>query len=578
MSDIEREVMEQDVLLVGAGPANLACAIKLKQLINKHNESASTPLSAEISLIEKAPEIGHHQLSGAVMDPKGISELFPDWQSLGFPVESEVVNDAMIELKKNGKRSGPKFVPPVMRNHGKFIVSLNKVVKWMAAKAEELGVNVFPGFPGAEMLYEGKRVKGVRARDMGVDKWGDPKDGEFMPGGDLVAKVTVLGEGTRGSLAKHLIPKLKLDEKRNHQMYQIGVKEVWKLGEKGKQVIKKGDVYHTMNYPLPNGVFGGGWIYGMDNDMVSIGLVVGLDYKDPTLDPHNLFQVWKTHAFLQSILADGEILHYGAKTIPDGGYWAMPKLSADGVLLVGDTAGFLNSMRLKGIHLAMKSGMLAAETIFECLKDNDFSAERLHKYQNAFETSWAKAELWSVRNFRQGFQLSEIFGMANTAAGLATGGRGFFGRLRSEPDHELGRVAVPGTTPAQDPAQYDDKLTFDKLKDVYYSGSTHEENQPCHLQVTQPDVCVTNCSVEYGNPCQHFCPAKVYEMVPREEGKGMSPQLDREGQGRSNAQGLVLKINASNCVHCKTCDIKDPYQVINWVVPEGGGGPIYTEM
>ena len=578
MTEIEREVMEQDVLLVGAGPANLACAIKLKQLIDKHNETASTPLEAEISIIEKAPEIGHHQLSGAVMDPKAIVELFPNWKDDGFPIESEVKNDAMIELKGAKKRSGPKFVPPAMRNHGKYIVSLNKVVKWLGEKAEAAGVNVFPGFPGAEMLYEGKRVKGVRVRDMGVNKWGEQKEGEFMAGGDLVAKVTVLGEGTRGSLAKHLIPKLKLNEGRNHQMYQIGVKEVWKLSEKGKQVLKTGDVYHTMSYPLPNGVFGGGWVYGMDNDMVSIGLVVGLDYKDSTLDPHQLFQKWKQHAFIAGILEGGEVLHYGAKTIPDGGYWAIPKLSADGVMLVGDTAGFLNAMRLKGIHLAMKSGMLAAETIFECLKDGDFSAERLHQYQNRFETSWAKEELWGVRNFRQAFQHSEFFGMANTAVGLVTGGRGLFKRLRSKPDHELGLVATPGTTPAQDPAQYDDKLTFDKLKDVYFSGSIHEEDQPCHLQVTSPDVCVTKCTQEFGNPCQHFCPAKVYEMMPVDEAKGMSPQLNRDGEGKANAQGLVLKINASNCVHCKTCDIKDPYQIINWVVPEGGGGPVYTDM
>ncbi|MBZ0136870.1 MAG: electron transfer flavoprotein-ubiquinone oxidoreductase [Planctomycetes bacterium] len=577
--DIEREVMEQDVLIVGAGPAGLACAIKLKQLCEKHNESSDKKLEPEISIIEKAPEIGHHQLSGAVMDPMGISELFPNWKDEEFPIESEVVNDAMIELKRGGKRSGPKFVPPAMRNHGKYIVSLNKVVKWLAEKAEAAGINVFPGFPGDKVLYEGNRVKGVRVKDMGLNKWGEPKDGEFMPGSDLVAKVTVLGEGTRGSLAKHLIPKLKLDEDRNPQMYQIGVKEVWKLGEKGKQALAKGDVYHTMNYPLPNGVFGGGWIYGMDNDMVSIGLVVGLDYKDPTLDPHQLFQKWKTHAFLESILGDGEVLHYGAKTIPDGGYFAMPKLSADGVMLVGDTAGFLNSMRLKGIHLAIKSGILAAETIFECLKDDEFSAERLHKYQNAFETSWAKKELWGVRNFRQGFQISELFGMANVGLSLVTGGRGFFKRLRNEHDHEeYVRVSKPGTTPAQDAAQFDDKLTFDKLKDVYFSGSTHEEDQPCHLQVTSPDVCVTKCTAEYGNPCQHFCPAKVYEMMPVNDAKGMSPQLNREGEGKANAQGLVLKINASNCVHCKTCDIKDPYQVINWVTPEGGGGPVYTNM
>jgi electron-transferring-flavoprotein dehydrogenase len=387
--DVQHEIMEQDVLLVGAGPAGLSCAIKLKQLCNKHNETAENKLEPQITIIDKAPELGHHQLSGAVMDPKGIRELIPDWRARDFPIESEVKNDAMIALKANGGRSGPKFVPPSMRNHGKFVVSLNKVVKWLGARAEELGVNVFPGFPAAEMLYEGDRVKGVRVRDMGVDKWGEIKDGEFMPGADLVAKVTVLGEGTRGSLAKHLIPKLKLDEGRNPQMYQIGVKEVWKLGEKGAKVLQPGDVFHTMKYPIPKNTFGGGWIYGMADGLASIGLVVGLDYKDPTLDPHNLFQKFKQHPFLKSILGDGEVLHYGAKTIPDGGYYSMPRLSADGVMLIGDTAGYMNSLRLKGIHLAIKSGIMAAETIFECIKDGDFSAERLHQYQNRFESSWA---------------------------------------------------------------------------------------------------------------------------------------------------------------------------------------------
>ncbi|MBX3459839.1 MAG: electron transfer flavoprotein-ubiquinone oxidoreductase [Planctomycetes bacterium] len=576
--EVEREVMEQDVLLVGAGAANLSCAIKLMQLVAKHNESAETKLEPQVSIIEKAPEIGHHQLSGAVMDPRGMAELFPDWREQGCPIEAPVARDAMMKLSATKARK-LKIVPPSLHNTGKFVVSLNKIVKWLATKAEAAGVNIFPGFPGADVLYEDNRVKGVRVRDMGVDKWGEPKDGEFMPGGDLVAKVTVLGEGTRGSLAKHLIPKLGLDKGRNPQIYQIGVKEVWKLSEAGQKLLKPGDVYHTMKHPMPKGVFGGGWVYGMADGMASIGFVVGLDYKDPTLDPHQLFQKYKQHPWVKAMLDGGEILHYGAKTIPDGGYFSVPKLSADGVLLVGDTAGFMNSMRLKGIHLAIKSGILAAETIFECLKSGDFSANALHKYQNRWESSWAKAEMWGVRNFRQAYQRGETYGFLNTAVGLITGGRGLSSRLSVHADYkEYNRVPKPGTTPAQPASQYDDKLTFDKLKDVYYSGSTHEENQPCHLQVIQPDVCVTKCTQEYGNPCQHFCPAKVYEMVPKDEGKGMSPQLDRDGQGQANAQGLVLKINASNCVHCKTCDIKDPYQVINWVVPEGGGGPIYTNM
>ena len=577
---VQREMMEQDVLLVGAGPANLACAIRLMQLVGKRNESAESRLEPQVTIIEKGAEIGHHQLSGAVMDPRGISELFADWKDRGCPVEAPVAADAMLKFKASGKAAKLLFVPPSMHNAGKYVVSLNKVVKWLAQQAEALGVNIFPGFPAADVLYDGQRVKGVRVRDTGVSKWREVKDGEFSAGADLTARVTVLGEGTRGSLAKHLVPKLKLDEGRNPQMYQIGVKEVWKLSEAGRKNLRPGDVFHTIGWPMPKNVFGGGWIYGMADGHASIGWVVGLDYADPTLDPHALFQEWKTHAFMRAILGGGELLHYGAKTIPDGGYFAMPKLSADGVLLVGDTAGFMNSMRLKGIHLAIKSGMMAAETIFECLRDNDFSAQRLHKYQNRFETSWAKKELWGVRNFRQGFQRGETFGFINTAVGLITGGRGLSGRLSAHADHE-DYDKLPGqggTTPPVPKSTFDDKLTFDKLKDVFYSGSKHNEDQPCHLQVTEPNVCVTKCAQEYGNPCQHFCPANVYEMVPKDEGKGGSPQLNREGEGRTTGAGLVLKINASNCVHCKTCDIKDPYQIINWVVPEGGGGPIYTNM
>ncbi|MBE7490806.1 MAG: electron transfer flavoprotein-ubiquinone oxidoreductase [Planctomycetes bacterium] len=577
---VPRETMEQDVLLVGAGAANLSLAIHLMQLVKKHNETAANPLAPQVSIIEKGAEIGHHQLSGAVMDPRGIAELMPDWKEQGFPIEAPVARDAMVKFRPNGTIKKLAFVPASLHNTGKYVVSLNKVVKWLAQQAEAAGVNIFPGFPGSDVLYDGNRVRGVRVRDSGVNKWREVKDGEFTPGADLVAKVTVLGEGTRGSLAKHLIPKLKLDEGRNDQVYQIGVKEVWKLSDRGREILKPGDVYHTMKWPMPRGVFGGGWVYGMADGVASIGWVIGLDYRDPTLDPHALFQKWKTHKWLAGILEGGELLHYGAKTIPDGGYFSMPRLSADGVLLVGDTAGFLNSMRLKGIHLAIKSGMLAAQTIFECLRDNDFSALRLHKYQNLFETSWAKQELWSVRNFRQGFQRGETFGMVNTAVAMISGGRGISSRLSVHADYK-DYTRLPGeggTTKPTPKSSFDDKLTFDKLKDVYFSGSTHNEDQPCHLQVTQPDVCVTRCAQEYGNPCQHFCPANVYEMVPKDEGKGGSPQLDRNGEGKTTSAGLVLKINASNCVHCKTCDIKDPYQIINWVVPEGGGGPVYTNM
>jgi len=582
---IEREAMEMDVLLVGGGPANLACAIHLKQLVAAHNEAnPEDQLEPEIYLIEKGAEIGHHQMSGAVMDPRGIQKLFPDWRKRGAPIEAQCDphenEDGFFKLKE-GKQSLKRVpVPPYLSNHGKYVISLQKFAAWMGQQAESMGVNIFAGFAGAEMIYggrDGMTVQGVITRDMGVDKWGEQK-GEFAPGMELRAKITVLGEGTRGSLAKHLIPKLGLDEGKNPQVYQIGCKEVWQLSDEGKKNIKPGDIIHTMGWPLDDAkVFGGGWIYGMADGKVSIGLVMGLDYKDPTFDPHAAFQKWKTHPYLASLLKGGEMIMYGAKTIPDGGYWSQPDLAHNGVMLVGDTAGMLNGMRLKGVHLAIESGMLAAEAIFEALKAKDYSRQSLHRYQNLYETSEAGKEMWGVRNFRAGFQKGNLIGTANVAFGYLFGGMGLGGnRMKLIPDHaEYHKLATPGTTPATDKNTFDDKLTFDKLKDVYFSGTTHEEDQPCHLQITDPSICITKCYIEYGNPCQHFCPANVYEIVPKEEGRGLSPQLDQDGKGKTTERGAVLKINASNCVHCKTCDIKDPYQIINWVVPEGGQGPVY---
>ncbi|MCK6439756.1 MAG: electron transfer flavoprotein-ubiquinone oxidoreductase [Planctomycetes bacterium] len=582
----ERETMEMDVLLVGAGPANLACAIRLKQLVEEHNKHhPDEQLAPEIYLIEKAAEIGHHQMSGAVLDPRAIKRLIPDWLDKGAPVEAqcgEANQDGFFMLKEGVEKLKPVFAPSYLHNRGNYVISLQKFAAWLGKQAESMGINIFPGFAGAEILYsaDGTKVEGVTTRDMGVSRWGERK-GEFQPGMDLRAKVTVLGEGTRGSLAKHLIPKLKLDEGRNPQIYQLGCKEVWKLSDEGRAMLKPGDVLHTMGWPLdPMKVFGGGWVYGMADGKASIGLVMGLDYSDPAFDPHAAFQKWKTHPWIAKLLKGGELLHYGAKTIPDGGYFSMPELTHDGVMLVGDTAGFLNGMRLKGVHLAMESGIMAAEAIFSCIKLQDFSKQSLHRYRNIFETSDAKKELWKVRNFRQGFTRGKLFGMANVAFGFVTGGMSLLGNRMSVPHidgHSYEKLATPGTTPPTPKNRFDDKLTFDKLKDVYFSGTSHEEDQPCHLQVTDPDICVTKCYTEYGNPCQHFCPANVYEIVPKEQAVGASPQLDKEGKGKTTERGAVLKINASNCVHCKTCDIKDPYQVINWVVPEGGQGPVYSD-
>jgi electron-transferring-flavoprotein dehydrogenase len=397
----------------------------------------------------------------------------------------------------------------------------------------------------------------VRTGDRGLDKLGQPK-GNYEPGIDIHAKVTVLGEGPRGSLTKQLVPTLGLDKDRPPQIYSTGVKELWRLPP---GTLREGRVIHTMGFPLPNDVYGGGFIYNMDQDILSVGFVVGLDYKHPDTDPHMLFQRFKTHPFVASLLQGGEVVAYGAKTIAEGGYWSMPRLYADGVLLVGESAGFLNAMRLKGIHLGMKSGMLAAETILKGLQAGDFGAATLRDYETRFEASWARDELYRVRNFRQGFGGGLLPGLMHTGFQMVSGGRGLFERRRIAPDyqHMRKRAQLDGT-PAPAEVAFDEKLTFKKLTDVYHSGTVHEEDQPCHLRVADFDICNDRCTREYGNPCTRFCPASVYEMV------------EAPGGGRK------LFVNFTNCVHCKTCDIMDPYQIINWVTPEGGGGPSYINM
>jgi electron-transferring-flavoprotein dehydrogenase len=443
-----------------------------------------------------------------------------------------------------------------LRNHGNVIVSLSRFTKWLGSQVEQSGVDLFTSFAGAELLMEGERVVGVRTGDKGIDKSGKPK-GNFEAGIDIRAKVTILAEGARGSLTKKLVERLRLDAGQNPQVYAIGVKEVWDVP---KQRQSNGWVFHTMGWPLRAEEFGGGFIYNMADGRVSIGLVAGLDYHDPRFDPHTRFQEFKTHAFVRGLLEGGTLHAYGAKTIPEGGYWAMPRYYCDGALIVGDAAGFLNAMRLKGVHLGIKSGMLAAQTAFEAIEANDTSAKRLGRFKELVESSWIKEELWKTRNFHQGFEHGFVLGMLNTGLQMVTGGRGLLDRYSNQPGHaRMNRLkayygpSVP--PPAIAPA--DRKLTFDKLTDVYHSGTAHDEDQPVHLVVVEPDICHTRCTEEYGNPCQFFCPAAVYAMAPNASGE------------------LRLEINASNCVHCKTCDIMDPYQVIDWKTPEGGGGPSY---
>jgi len=553
---IERERLDADVLIIGAGPAGLSCALHLANLIERHNQEKKSPaLSAEnIYVLEKAREIGAHQLSGAILDPRALRELVPDFEKTA-PLDTPVTRDAAYFLTEKHSWKFP-ITPPPLRNHGNYVISLNKLVKWLAQLVEKKGVNIFAEFAGQELLYEGDGVAGVLSGDKGVDKNGKPKD-NFTPGYELRAKVTVLAEGPRGSLAKDLVSRLKLDGL-NPQVYGIGIKELWEVEP---ERIDAGYVAHTLGWPLDSNIYGGGWIYGLRDNRVSVGMVVGLEYNDPLFDPHEAFQKFKTHPFVRRVLDGGKLVRYGAKTLPYGGWYSMPKSYVDGALIIGDSASLLNSQRLKGIHTAMKSGMLAAETIYETLVAGDTSAKMLARYPQKIENSWIKQELWPARNFHQGFHNGLWKGLAHAAAQIVTGGRGLIDPMRARAGYEKYRVLHRDGSLVDQSARFkgDGKLTFDRLTDVYHSGTRHEEDQPCHLVVVEPDICGGRCVREYGNPCQYFCPAAVYEMALE---KG-APKL---------------KINASNCVHCKTCDIADPYQIIRWIPPEGGGGPNYEGM
>jgi electron-transferring-flavoprotein dehydrogenase len=552
----QREQLEADVLIVGAGPAGLSCALHLANLIKKHNEAGAKPeLSAEnIYVLEKGREIGAHQLSGAIMNPKALAELVPDFET-SAPLDTPVTDSAALLFTEGSSFRFP-ITPPPFQNKGNYIVSLNKIVKWLGGLVEAAGVNVFKEFGGAGLVHSNGGVAGVITEDKGLDKNGKPKD-NYTPGYELRAKVTVLAEGTRGSLTKKLVQEKKL-ENINPQSYGIGIKELWDL-EPGR--IQPGYVAHTLGWPVSMDMYGGGWIYGLSNNRVSIGLVVALEYADPQFDPHALFQKWKTHPFVKSILHGGKLVRYGAKSLPYGGWYAMPRNIVDGVLIIGDSGSFLDSQRLKGIHLAIKSGMLAAETIFEALKTGDTSRKTLSGFQKRVEASYIREELWKVRNFHQSFQHGMLRGFIETAFQQISGGRGLVDPMRAEAGYKHYKKLDGAKRSAKNDERFkgDGKLTFDRLTDVYHSGTRHNEDQPCHLHVLDTNICITKCAEEYGNPCQYFCPAAVYEMAKEKD-------------------ALKLKINFANCVHCKTCDIADPYQIIDWVVPEGGGGPNYEGM
>ncbi len=568
---IEREKLEMDIVFVGAGPANLAGAFHLKKLIEEHDADIASGIKhgepigdIEIGVIEKGPRVGAHILSGAVMDPKALRELMPDFLDQGCPIDSITTEDAFWYLTEKKKFKAP-ITPPPLVNKGKYIVSLSKVCEWLGEKCEEIGINVFPEFPGSEMLYDDQNnVIGVRTGDKGIDKDGRQK-ANFEPGIDLIAKVTVLGEGSRGSLTKSLTERLGLNEGKEPQVFSLGVKELWEVPEGN---FSEGFVVHTLGFPSDTKTYGGGWIYGMKDNMVSIGYVTGLDYLDPNIDPHLEFQKFKTHPEVRKILEGGKMIKYGAKTINAGGYYTMPKLFANGVLLVGDCASFLNGQRIKGIHTAMKGGMLAAETILIALERGDFTSNTLRYFERKVNGSWIYDELHAVRNFHASFQRGRWSALVNTGLQFLTGGLawGFMPKEHHVAGHErletLEKYAERGKNGDRyEKLEIDKNITFDKITDVYHASVGHDEDQPSHLHVMDTNICATRCSEEYGNPCEKFCPASVYEM-----------EEDAES-GRKE-----LKVNFSNCVHCKTCDIMDPYQIINWVTPEGGGGPDYKGM
>ena len=534
----------------------MSAALRLAQL----QKGGGEPLA--IAVLEKAREVGAHALSGAVLDPSALSDLVPDFAAKGAPLATLVHDEAVYYLTRGSKLPLP-VIPPPLRNHGNHIISLNHFVKWLAGLVEAEGIDIFTGFPGAEILYDGEQVAGVRTGDRGIDKHGGKKP-TFEAGVEIRAKVTILCDGVRGNLTKALIKRLKLDEGRLPQLYAIGIKELWEVP---KERLAPGTVVHTLGYPLKHEEFGGAFIYAMPEGLVSLGLVAGLNYRDPMFDPHLAFQRLKLHPLVAPMLTGGRLVRYGAKALPEGGWYTIPRVSAGGVIIAGDAGSFVNSMRLKGIHLAMRTGMLAAETAFDAVRSGDVSAARLQRYQAAIDASDVRRELYPVRNVHQSFDHGLVAGLAFSGLSLATGGWWLREPMPAAAGHErivrldeYYRSGRPDPDVPVAPVKIDRQVTFDRLTNVHYSGTRHAEDQPSHLIVHDTDICRTRCRVEYGNPCTRFCPANVYEMVDA-------------GDGTKR-----LQINASNCVHCKTCDIMDPYQIIDWVPPEGGGGPGYEGM
>lgn len=572
---VTREQMDVDVLIVGGGAAGLSCALHLSQQIEKHNQEISEgkrqgePIPEQmIVVLEKASEIGAHSFSGAVLKPTALRELIPNFKDEGCPLDAEVTYDAVHYLTDKGSIKSP-ITPPPFHNKGNYIISLSKFNRWLAEKCEARGINIFPGFAAVEALYEGSKIVGVRTGDKGRDKAGKPK-ANFEPGLILKSKVTIFAEGPRGSLFKQVSKKLNLREGKNEEVFEEGVKEVIQMPA---GTVTPGQVIHTLGYPLKKSI-GGTFIYTIPGDKIILGIVAYLDTKDPLLDPHRELQKLKTHPFIQNMIKGGKVIAYGGKTLPAGGYYSMPKLSGDGWMVTGDSASMIDVQKLKGIHMAMKSGMLAAETALEGILKQDFSEQVLKLYSEKVEQSFIKKELYRVRNFHQTLSKGVFSSMPMIAIQEMTGGRGLFDNQKSHNDAGTTKkvAEVWGTTeglklPENQIPKPDSQLFFDKLSSVYMTGTMHDEDSPNHLLLQNGDICRNVCEPNYKSPCNHFCPANVYEMVP-------SPTGEKHEDGRSKYD---LQINYTNCIHCKTCDIKCPFENIEWTVPEGGGGPKYRE-
>ena len=548
---MDRDVMEYDVVIVGAGPSGLAAAIRLRQLA----EEAGREIS--VCILEKGSEVGAHILSGAVLETRALDELLPNWKELGAPINTPVIKDYFSYLSQNRSFRFP-IVPPTMQNHGNYIISLGNLCRWLAKQAEALGVEIYPGFAATEVLYnESGDVCGVATGDMGTGRDGAPTE-NYQPGIELRAKQTLLAEGCRGSLTKKLFDRFQLRQNADPQTFGIGLKELWEVPPESH---KAGTVIHTIGWPLDRNTYGGSFLYHLENNQIAVGFVVGLDYKNPHLDPFKEFQRFKEHPAIRSIFEDGKRISYGARALNEGGFQSIPKLTFPGGALIGCTAGFMNVPKIKGSHTAMKSGMLAAEGVFTLLAKSGSPSGKLEpmEYEKSLKKSWIWSELYRVRNirpaFRWGLWPALLYGVIDTYL--------FKGRTpwtyHHSSDHE-GLKRASNCKPINYPKP-DGKISFDRLSSVFLSNTNHEENQPVHLKLEDHDAPIVINLPKYAAPEQRYCPAGVYEILCEDDG--------------SNPR---LQINAQNCVHCKTCDIKDPGQNIDWQPPEGGGGPNYPNM